>query len=98
MQDEPESKSHAANILSNNLFLSNCTFLAISLSVYLLAVLSNLSKVTLSFRYIRALGILLNFSLCTSLLNLFLSYISINNQIFLVSLLSTDTPPSGISF
>jgi len=34
MQDEPEIKSHAANILSNNLSLSNCTFLAISLSVY----------------------------------------------------------------
>ena len=32
MQDEPERKSHAANILSNNLSLSNCTFLAISLS------------------------------------------------------------------
>jgi len=41
-QDEPERKSHTANILSNNLFLSNCTFLAISLSVYLLAVLSNI--------------------------------------------------------
>jgi len=27
MQDESERKSHAANILSNNLFLSNCTFL-----------------------------------------------------------------------
>ena len=35
LQDEPEIKSHAANILSNNLSLSNCTFLAISLSVYL---------------------------------------------------------------
>ena len=62
MQDEPERKSHAANILSNNLSLSNCTFLAISLSVYLLAILSNLSKVILSFRYTRASGILLNFS------------------------------------
>jgi len=29
MQDEPERKSHAVNILSNNLFLSNCTFLAV---------------------------------------------------------------------
>ena len=44
MQDEPERKSHAANILSNNLSLSNCTFLAISLSVYLFALLSNISK------------------------------------------------------
>jgi len=62
MQDEPESKSHAASILSNNLSLSNCTFLAISLSVYLLAILSNLSRVILSLRYIRTPGILLNFS------------------------------------
>jgi len=45
MQDEPERKSHAANILSNNLSLSNCTFLAISLSVYLFAILSNISRV-----------------------------------------------------
>ena len=28
-QDEPERKSHAANILSNNLSLSNCTFLVL---------------------------------------------------------------------
>jgi len=62
IQDEPEIKSHAANILSNNLSLSNCTFLAISLSVYLFAFLSNISKVILSFRYIRASGMLLNFS------------------------------------
>jgi len=53
MKDEPERKSHAANILSNNLSLSNCTFLAISLSVYLLAFLSNISKVTLSYRLSR---------------------------------------------
>ncbi|MBA7480532.1 hypothetical protein ES707_15994 [subsurface metagenome] len=49
MQDEPERKSHAANILSNNLSLSNCTFLAISLSVHLFAFLSNISNVTLSY-------------------------------------------------
>jgi len=33
MQDEPESKSHAANILSNNLSLSNCTFLAVCVNL-----------------------------------------------------------------